>query len=291
MTKQDITRIYIPTYGRSTVRTYENLPVQLQRRAVLVVNYEGMRELRGVYPDAQFLNTPYQGKGGPTIKQYLVDRAKSDGTKTLIIADDDLAFKQASWSGDRKKFRQATSKQIAQFFDRCETVCQSEGIGAVGPSVPYFNDTKEPWINNRRICYLIFANMEAVKESNARFDALPTMGDVWFNLCLAEWGYQTRLDANMSVLDLSTRGKGGENAVPTMTWVGVNETNRHLPDRKARQILAMQLLHKRWPKYVKFRETKGNARHAQNIGTSQDITILFSSAVKDGLRTMYGVRE
>lgn len=264
--------IFIPTYKRERIITYENLPNSLRRRVVLVVS-EGAAEipvLRKSCPLAEILETSHQGTA-VQVKQFIYDyAAKEANLPVCIMLDDDLKFQAGYFDTDsKKKFRKADPGDLPRVFEALTKKCMEKGTAFSTFSTPFFNDFEEEWKQNKRMAHSFFINLAACRNVGAKFAGISTMSDVKFSLeCytsgLCSWSY-----TYLAAVDSSKPGDGGESADGK---------------RAERFQQAIDYLTERWPNYVKVRDASKNLRHLTNIGCQNDITFYPSRAYKDAMK-------
>lgn len=262
--------IYIPTHGRSTVRTLEQFTPALRSRAVLVVGPNSQR-LATIPNDVASWVTSKQGRGAVHVKQAILDKSRRDGHAVCIMLDDDLQFQSAYFAHDGiKRFLKADPEQVESAIALLAHTAVVEGTGFTSFSSSFFNRTIEPWCTAKRPAHTLFINTRATK-GVANFRDIPTMSDMKF--CLECWtnGLGSLSYMSMAAVDMSKR-EGGE----TGACGG-------LEGRAARFREARAYLMKRWPQYVKERDASQNKAHMTNIGEPVDVTIFASRAYKDAI--------
>ena len=260
--------IYIPTYGRERVLTLDQLPPSILSHVTVVC--DKTTTPTNLKPGVKVVKSFPQGKGGPTVKQAIIDRAIRDGHSRIALLDDDLVFQSARFDDGVKKFSKATPAEVRAGFDECVKVLDPEDVALAGFCTPFFNTGEDRWKYARRIVHALFIDLEAAERAGAAFDKVPTMGDVWFNLKLAVAGFNTAQFQDMAVVDVAKRGEGGESA---------------LPGRETRHLAAVEILERDFPGFVVRRKTSSKA-FKKSIGGDIDITTYMGRAVKHGRKNL-----
>lgn len=261
-------RIFIPTYARTRVLTYENLSELKKQAVTLVVMPQDAQRLSDLYPGVDIWICYSQGRGAVGVKNAILHRSKQLGESVCIIFDDDLAFEEGFIREGKKRFRKASTQSIYDGIEDCYQAATRSDIGFSYLGSHFFNASEEKWIENRKGAWALFINNAAVLKSKAKFEG-PTMSDVYFMLSLATAGYGSLGHSWLVVDDVSKSGVGGESAIA---------------DRGGRAEQAIDLMTAKWPEYVKVRDASANVRHRENFGLKRDITVYFAKAVKDGKR-------
>jgi hypothetical protein len=132
-----IERIYIPTIRRSDIQiTYENLPEELQKRVIMVVEPAE----RHLYKyDCEYLELPKEIVGSWTqlseTRKFIHNHA---GTIKYAMADDDIIIykRNKKYFGELPDMdtskRKATSDEILKLFDMVSEWLDDSEIGIVG---------------------------------------------------------------------------------------------------------------------------------------------------------------
>lgn len=263
--------IYIITYRRDRVLTYENLPERLKGRVQLVTDREDGARLRSRYPGALTLLCPVQGKGIGEVRQWVLETAyKNPQFKVCVMLDDDLQFQHGVWkpnafdTGERKMFVKASPDDIATAFARLEEKAQEDGVGFTTCCTPFFNRFKEQWLM-KRMAHSFWINTESAKEAGATFLGTRVMVDIKFSLDMYTAGFPSWSLMNFAARDTAPLASGGVNA---------------LGNRGAKHEEAARWLSAKWPRYVVVTEN-GAAKHLKNIGTKVDIRFYAVRAYKD----------
>jgi hypothetical protein len=260
--------IYIPTYKRDKVVTYQSLPERLRRQTVLVVAEEEAERYHELCPLATIQVVPEQGKGAALVKQAIYDHCHSNNEPACAMLDDDLVFKEAAWEQGRKRFRQARHETLQEAIDKLCAKCLESGTAFTSLSIPFFNRYQETWARNKRMEHSLIINVKACKSIGASFLGIPSVSDVKFCLECYTAGLCSWTLTDLAVVDLSRPGEGGEN---------------YDGKRAERFAEAVEYLTARWPRYVTRREVKNNRRHLRSIGCPFDIRFYRGRAYKDAL--------
>ena len=149
-----IERIYIPTVRRCDNQiTFENLPRELQKRVVMVVE-SGERHLYEY--DCEYLEIPESIVGTWTqLAQTRLFIHKHAGAIKYCVADDDIKIRRRNakyWTGQsnmEKSKQDATSEEILDMYETVDKWLDEEPIGVVGlsdslspPATNVYQDTK-----------------------------------------------------------------------------------------------------------------------------------------------------
>ena len=150
-----IERIYIPTVRRANNQiTFNNLPKELQERAVMVVE-PGERRLYD-YP-CDYLEIPEKLVGTWTqLAETRLFIHKHAGTIKYCVADDDIKIRRRNakyWTGQsnmEKSKRDATAEEMLDMYETVDKWFDESAIGVVGlsdagspPSSKEYEDTKD----------------------------------------------------------------------------------------------------------------------------------------------------
>jgi hypothetical protein len=168
-------QIYVPSFRRKRILTYENIPDSLRERVVLVVHESEAEAYRKLCPLATVFIDPMQGRGAVYVKQAIFDRSIRDGTNPCIILDDDLAFKEAVWEDGKKRFRKASGPAIERAVHLLAEKSLKPDVGFTTFSTPFFNDHEDEWAQNKRLAHSMFINVENCSRVGAEFAGIPTM--------------------------------------------------------------------------------------------------------------------
>jgi hypothetical protein len=150
-----IERIYIPTVRRANNQiTFNNLPKELQERAVMVVE-PGERHLYD-YP-CDYLEIPEKLVGTWTqLAETRLFIHKHAGAIKYCVADDDIKIRRRNakyWTGQsnmEKSKRDATAEEMLDMYETVDKWFEESAIGVVGlsdagspPSSKEYEDTKD----------------------------------------------------------------------------------------------------------------------------------------------------
>jgi len=150
-----IERIYIPTVRRANNQiTFNNLPKELQERAVMVVE-PGERHLYD-YP-CDYLEIPEKLVGTWTqLAETRLFIHKHAGAIKYCVADDDIKIRRRNakyWTGQsnmEKSKRDATAEEMLDMYETVDKWFDESAIGVVGlsdagspPSSKEYEDTKD----------------------------------------------------------------------------------------------------------------------------------------------------
>lgn len=150
-----IERIYIPTVRRANNQiTFNNLPKELQERAVMVVE-PGERHLYD-YP-CDYLEIPEKLVGIWTqLAETRLFIHKHAGAIKYCVADDDIKIRRRNakyWTGQsnmEKSKRDATAEEMFDMYETVDKWLDESAIGVVGlsnagspPSSKEYEDTKD----------------------------------------------------------------------------------------------------------------------------------------------------
>lgn len=150
-----IERIYIPTVRRANNQiTFNNLPKELQERAVMVVE-PGERHLYD-YP-CDYLEIPEKLVGTWTqLAETRLFIHKHAGAIKYCVADDDIKIRRRNakyWTGQsnmEKSKRDATAEEMFDMYETVDKWLDESAIGVVGlsnagspPSSKEYEDTKD----------------------------------------------------------------------------------------------------------------------------------------------------
>lgn len=150
-----IERIYIPTVRRANNQiTFNNLPKELQERAVMVVE-PGERHLYD-YP-CDYLEIPEKLVGTWTqLAETRLFIHKHAGAIKYCVADDDIKIRRRNakyWTGQsnmEKSKRDATAEEMLDMYETVDKWLDESAIGVVGlsnagspPSSKEYEDTKD----------------------------------------------------------------------------------------------------------------------------------------------------
>ena len=269
-------RIYILTYRRDRVLTYENLSKALRKRVVFVTDEEDGRHLGKLYPGSRFVFCPEQGTGSANVRQWIVDLVRRQKQKLCIIVDDDLAFMSAHWEEGRKRFRRATDAELNRAFERLEKKARGKDVAFASFSDPFFNVQKEEWALCKYAMCAFFINMETLEKTGARFDGIANRSDLKFMLETWTKGYPSYNSLFLAVKNRGDSGTGGE----SLRLADGSLTKGARP-RGERQEEAHLQLARRFPKYVRLVE-RTHAR-AEAIGTKLDARVYGQKAYRDAV--------
>lgn len=244
-----MTPIFIPTYGRSEVKTLHSLPIQLAKRVALVVS-PGTR-----LGNVAHLDCPIQGSGIHNVREWLRGYARSQRIPCLIMLDDDLKLTTAVWEDGKKRFK-SDPQRLSMEFQDTESRCLTPGVAFASFSQTYFNLEPRRWAQNKDNAGTYFVNVEEAYRSGLTFD-LPSVDDRRFILGAIENGKEVWANTNVGATKIGEHGRGGEATVG---------------ERGARHEASLRLLARRYPRFVKLR-TSSNPAYQQNYGT--DLTATF----------------
>lgn len=177
-------QIFIPTYGRADRQhTYNHLPKSLQKRTTLVVQ-DRERHLYGDYPT---MVLPKKIQTIAPTRQYIMERADSEGLTEICMLDDDLRF-DARRMDDNGKFLVATDKQVEALFKRIEKELDNYAhVGVLAREGG--NRVLEPTRECTRMMRVLAYHVRTFKEEKIKFDRLPLQEDFDVTLQLLRKGY------------------------------------------------------------------------------------------------------
>lgn len=253
--------IYIPSYGRSKIWTYEEMPKAFKGQCVLVVCREDARALRKTYHDVKLWISEEQGKGAGPVRQAILERCAK--APVCIMLDDDIRFKVGIWEEGKKRFRKGPEQVVQKYLAELIQKTLEAGTGFCSLSTPFFNSYRDVWAMNKRKMASLFINMHSVRVAGSSFTGIPTMEDIKFCLELHSAGYVSWTHTYLAAIDAGQRG--GERS----------------PARAENHTVAAHLLAKWYPKYVKLRDASKNKTHMENIGSPIDITFYPHRLWKD----------
>lgn len=256
--------IYIPTYQRPVVVTYEELPDRLKNRCFLVIAKKQRPFLEKKYPFARLQHCPVQGQGAAKVKQWIYERCT---TQVCIILDDDLKFKEANWEDGKKRFRKANEDQLLNAFASLQDQCVTSDTAFASFSTPFFNTTCDRWKENQRMVMSFFINVATCRKIGAKFSGIPTMEDVKFSMECYTAGYKSQTLMDVAVVDCSKPQSGGEWCIPG--------------SRKVAHEAAVDYLLSRWPRFVRERIML-SAEHLATMGTQREIVFRRKAAYAYG---------
>jgi len=266
--------IYILTYRRERMLSYENLPNSLKARVIAVADAQDSERLKATYPGlrvwSDFSAREAQGRGVNYARQVILDECRHP---LCITLDDDLIFLTGKMEGGRKRFNKATGSEVVRYFDELSEKALSPGVAFTTFSSTFFNTTEEPWLTNKRTAYSFFINVGEVRRVGAGFGISgPTRwcnGDINFSLECYTHGLKSYSSSFFSAKDMSKPATGGCASYEGGRARRHEESARWLADH--------------YPRYIKLVLSK-NRRHKANMGTLVDIRFYPSRAYKESKR-------
>lgn len=177
-------QIFIPTYGRHTQQhTFKHLPPSLQRRTLLVVQAREAHLYDG-YPTHVL---PRKIETIAPARQYIMDMARKNGIKKLVMLDDDLRF-DARRMDDGGKFLVANDKQVETLFKRIEKELSAYAhVGVL--SREGGNRITEPYVHCTRMMRVLAYDVETYHREKIKYDRLPLQEDFDVTLQLLRKGH------------------------------------------------------------------------------------------------------
>lgn len=199
--------IFIPTYGRATAQhTLKHLPKSLQKKTTLVLQHEDYKVNDTIYNDypCAILVLPKKIKTISPTRQFIMDHAKEQGLKKVVMLDDDLRF-DIRRMDDGGKFLVATENQIEWLFKKIEAKLDKfVHVGVLAREGG--NRVEEEERQCTRMMRVLAYDVKTFHEEKIKFDRLPLQEDFDVTLQLLRKGYPNL------VLCRWVQGQGTSNA-------------------------------------------------------------------------------
>lgn len=176
--------IAIPSRARADQKnhTYDNLPPELQRRAVFFVPSEDVAAYRYRFPNTVVGIRIVNGIG-PT-RQFIIEYAK--GGKVCML-DDDLSFFERR-RDEPTKLAKASPFSISRLFISVESALRKHAHVGVAAREGANRNTA-PYVYDTRMLRVLAYDTAVLKREKIRYDRCPVMEDFDVTLQLLEKGY------------------------------------------------------------------------------------------------------
>lgn len=203
-------KIFIPTKGRvGQQTTLNNLPADLQIEAVLVCPESEAAAHRKEFPYTEVLVQPEDIFSIGQKRQWIVERAKTEGIERVVMLDDDLRF-AVRRVDDPGLFRKAEDEDILGAFAELAAILDAElphaGFSARGAGIG--NSAKKGgWQLGKRMMYVLGYHVETVL-NNAIFGRIDTHEDMDICLQLLSAGFPNMVNFSF-VVDQKFGSPGG----------------------------------------------------------------------------------
>lgn len=264
-----IERIYIPTVRRANNQiTFNNLPKELQERAVMVVE-PGERHLYD-YP-CDYLEIPEKLVGTWTqLAETRLFIHKHAGAIKYCVADDDIKIRRRNakyWTGQsnmEKSKRDATAEEMLDMYETVDKWFDESAIGVVGlsdaespPSSKEYEDTKD-------VYSYVFYDGRMLSEVIDDMDicSLRIAEDVLFLYEVLSRGINTRKSTEWMYDNRSMVQKDLSDT--REVWTGMFKNVEDRPDnyyQSDAQYDAMRYIQSKYPHGVKIFEKDGKMKN------------------------------
>lgn len=188
-------KIYIPTRGRSRLRTVERLGDKILRKydAKIVMSDANRKEFFGGMNFDTFLITPPKVDGIAATRQFILDHADKNGVDIALMLDDDLP----TWcqrepdpvpaTGEDAKYHKADLSEIERGLADFAKIMKKYAHGSIGHRL-FCQRHPELYYNSRMLRALAY-NVPMVKAAGGKF-RLRVMEDFDMQLQLMTQGYE-----------------------------------------------------------------------------------------------------